>query len=52
VDILRDKGFPVAATTRQQVREFFQRHGVGSPVKNALREAWAEFSAQTTEEQS
>ncbi len=43
-DILRDKGFPVGAATKEALDSYLGRHG--SHVQEALRQAWKSFQAR------
>lgn len=46
VDALRDKTFPVHATTRREVEAYLSRHG--DHVVRSVRQAWREFAAAQT----
>lgn len=47
-DAMRDKRFPVTASTRRQVQDYLSRRGADVDVLRALRDAWTEFSAPAT----
>lgn len=49
-DILRDKGFPVGAATKEALDSYLGRHG--SHVQEALSQAWKSFQARQRRQQA
>lgn len=49
-DILRDKSFPLSASTKREVEDYFE--GYGSHVVRAVRQAWREFEPEHLRERT